>query len=169
MQPTNTPELNQVAAMPEYERIATDISNAQLRVVSATFHRSVAYTNLMLAGGYAGFFGLWQLTKEFIAKDQALWAALLMLVSIVTFILFEVIKMIIISLAVQRHAVRLRSPDASRDPQLLLQKLNEFEQIQQLSSVRFMRCWAATVVVALRSALGGVCVLGHAFVSGLLT
>jgi hypothetical protein len=168
VQPANTQEFLQAAAKSEQEHIATEISNAQIKVVSATFDRSVAYTNLMLVGGYAGFFGLWQLTKQFLSKQQALWAALLVLVSLVSFILFEVIKMIVISRSVHQQAAILRSPETRRDPQLLIQRLNEFEQIQQLSSARFMRIWAATVAVALGSALVGAGVLGYAFVCGLL-
>jgi len=152
----------------EQARVAAEISDTQIKVITATFDKSVAYTNLMLVGGYAGFFGLWQLTKEYLSKPQALWAALLVLISLVSFILFEVIKMVHISRAIQKQAGILNSPATRSDPQLLIKQLNELQAIQERGSIRFMIFWAVTVAVALSTALGGAGVLCFAFIGGLL-
>ena len=53
-------------------REAAVFADAQLKIVTAYFEKSIAYTNFMLFGGYAGFFGLWQFTKEFLSKQQVL-------------------------------------------------------------------------------------------------
>ena len=169
MQPQNNlQEMLQAAAKREQARIATEISDTQIKVVTAIFDKAVAYTNLMMVGGYAGFFGLWQLTKDFLSKPQALWAALLMLISLVSFILFEVIKMVFISWSTQKLALVLNSPANRNDPQLMIKQLNELQAIPERISTRFMVFWAITVVIALGTALGGAGVLGFAFISGLL-
>jgi hypothetical protein len=169
VQPQNNfQEMLRDAAKQEQARVAAAISDTQIKVVTATFDKSVAYTNLMLVGGYAGFFGLWQLTKDYISKPQALWAALLVLISLVSFIIFEVIKMIFITRSIQKQARILNSPTTRSDPQLLIKQLNELQAIQERGSMRFMVCWAIAVAVALSTALAGAGILCFAFISGLL-
>ncbi|WP_157071790.1 hypothetical protein [Steroidobacter denitrificans] len=42
------------------------------------------YTAVIIFGGYAGFFAIWQMTKEYLSKDQALWSALLIMLSLLS-------------------------------------------------------------------------------------
>lgn len=98
-------EIVAAAAKKERERVATEIIEAQTKVVTASCNSAAAYTNLIMLGGYAGYFGLWQLTREHLSKTQALWVALLILISLLTFIAFEVIK---IFLSRERYSRRPR-------------------------------------------------------------
>lgn len=107
----NMQQLIEAAAKREQERVASELADAQLRVVTATFSQGAAYTNLITLGAYAGFFGLWQLTEKYISKPPALWAALLMLVSLAIFILFEVYKMSLVSRQSYEKAKLLNSPE----------------------------------------------------------
>lgn len=113
--PLNIHEAVQESINRDQALIAAEISDTQLKIVTATFEKSTAYTNLMLLRGYAGFFGLWQLAKKFLSKQQVvLWATLLVLISLGSFIVFEVAKMIVITNLIQKNAaffaLRRRDP-----------------------------------------------------------
>ncbi len=86
-------EMMRRAAEKEQREIGEKIVETQIKIVTASCDKAVAYTNVIVVAGYAGFFGLWTLTKAYLSKCQALWAALFMLVSAATFVFFEVYKM----------------------------------------------------------------------------
>jgi uncharacterized membrane protein (DUF2068 family) len=124
--PENTPDLNdpiRLAAQQQQEKAVNDIVETQIKIVSATFDKAVAYTNVIVIGGYAAFFGLWSLTKQYMTAMQARWAALLMLLSASTFVFFEVYKMIVTTKALHDRAKLLEDPYAKVNPRVLLGKL----------------------------------------------
>ncbi len=71
-----------------------EILDSQIKLASAIYDKSMAYTNLIIMAGYAGFFGLWSVTKDDLTSKQVLWSALFMVISLSSFIFFEVAKMI---------------------------------------------------------------------------
>jgi len=118
----------------------------------------------MLLGGYAGFFGLWRLAKEFLSKRQVvLWAALLVLISLVSFIVFD-----------RHHKLNpeksrfFRSPKARSNQAELLKHLNQMVSDEESGSRRFMCFWETTTAVVLGTALAAAIILGWAFVVLLL-
>lgn len=167
MDPHKLQQLVQQAGEREQERQATEIADAQLKVVTATFDKAAAYSNLMLLGGYAGFFGLWQLTKDYLSKSQALWSALLVLSSLAAFVIFEVVKMVVTHKGVMAQAAVLRSEAGRKNPQVLIENLNRLSAVQDRSSKRFMVFWAITVGFTVLTGFLGAGVLAYAFVVGL--
>lgn len=71
---------------------AEQIIEAQIKILSVSYDKSIAYTNLITVAGYASFFGLWQITKDNLSSNYSIWAALLIAISAATFVLFEVTK-----------------------------------------------------------------------------
>jgi hypothetical protein len=168
VQHSNLQEALQAAAKREEERVAAEILDTQIKIVTATFNQAAAYTNLILLGGYAGFFGLWQLTKDYLSRDQALWSALLVLISLLFFILFEVIKMVLITKVTLKKARVLQSPGAMSTPTRALASLKDLESSFEHSMGPFMRFWGATVFICLVTAITAAGILAYAFVSGLV-
>lgn len=158
----------QAAAKREEERVASEILDAQIKIVTAAYNQATAYTNLILLGGYAGFFGLWQLTKEYLSREQALWSALLVLVSLLFFILFEVVKMVVSTKATLGKARVLQSPEMLSTPTRALAALKEVESSIEHALGPFMRYWGVTVFVCLVTALVAAGILAYAFISGLI-
>lgn len=152
----------------EQARTAQEVVDAQVKIITATFDKAVAYTNIMIAAGYAGYFGLWQFTKDLLSRQQALWSALLVLVSLVSFILFEVAQMIVITRSVQRKIQLSQQPDMTGNPEGILQRLHNVESAQQGTTSTIMRFWMPSVLVSIGTALIGAGILAWAFVSGLL-
>ena len=165
--PKDLGDLLRRAVEEDQRRIADKLAEAQSKLLTTSYDRAAVYTTVIIFGGYAGFFALWQLSQEYLSKEQALWSALLILVSMLSFILFEVLKMILVTKAVFSKAKALRDPSVRRDPTTLLRTLEEMEQAQSLGLGPFMVVWAITVAVALGGALGGAGVLGYAFIRGL--
>ena len=167
MQPSNLQEVIQHIAKQEQEKQAQQIADAQEKLLTAAYDKSSAYTTVIVFGGYAGIFGIWQLAKDYLSKDQTLWAALLLLVSLAAFVLFEVVKMILVTRQVTSKLSVLRDPAVSRNPQMLLKALGEIERAQQGSLKGFLVYWGITTAIAVSGAIGSASILGYAFISGL--
>lgn len=165
--PKDLADLLKRAVEEDQKRAADKIAEAQQKLLTTSYDKAAAYTTVIIFGGYAGFFTLWQLSKEHLSKEQALWSALLILISMLAFVLFEVIKMILVTRSVIRQARTLRDPAVRRDPVTLLKALEGMEQAHSSGLGPFLVVWAITVAVALGGALAGAAVLGYAFISGL--
>ncbi len=85
------------------------ILQQQKEILAHVYQKAAAYTNLVMIGGYAAAFGIWQLTKEFIGAEQSMIVGLLIIASIVLFAGFEVYKMI-------SHAVFFRKLNRMNHP-----------------------------------------------------
>jgi hypothetical protein len=167
MPPSNLSELLQAAAMQEQERIASQIAEANEKLLSLAYDKAATYTTIIIFGGYAGLFGIWQLTKEYLSKDQALWSALLIMISLLAFVLFEVFKMIFTTRAFMSKAKVLNQPLVRNNPQRLIAALQDLENVQKAQLGNFMVVWAVAVTVCLAGALVATGILAFAFICGL--
>ncbi|AMN47949.1 hypothetical protein ACG33_12740 [Steroidobacter denitrificans] len=68
----------------EQNRVAREIADTQERITASAYDYATVYTAVIIFGGYAGFFAIWQMTKEYLSKDQALWSALLIMLSLLS-------------------------------------------------------------------------------------
>lgn len=166
-----TPDLSRLAetlAQQERDRISREIVETQIKIVSALYDKAVAYTNVIILGGYASFFGLWSLTKPYLPPALARLAALLMLLSVLTFVLFEVFKMVVTTRSLHRQSLILSDPEGINDPSILLRRLQEFSQAERKTSIRFVKVWVANVAIAVSTGLTAAGILLYCFVSGLI-
>lgn len=79
--------------------------------LGASYNQAGAYSNVIVGAGYAGFFAIWALTKDRISTRLMAWAALLIAISIVFFVLFEIIKMVYWNIDLHKQAKALSRPD----------------------------------------------------------
>jgi hypothetical protein len=63
-------------------------------MIAYIYSSASTYSNLIMLGGYAGVFALWQLTKNHLSKQATLITAFLMSISILLFVGYEIYKMI---------------------------------------------------------------------------
>lgn len=66
----------------------------QKEILSHVYQKASGYTNLVMLGGYASAFGIWQLTKNYLSKEQFLIVGAMIIISIILFAGFEVYKMV---------------------------------------------------------------------------
>ncbi len=164
----NFTEMLQQMQRTQQKRQAEEQVEAQIKMLTVIFDRSTAYTNLLLVGAYAGFFGLWQLTREYLSKPQALWSALLVVVSLAFFVIFEVTKMVFIQRDISTKAKALSLPECRSNPQVLTQRMNEVATAHERIGFHFMRFWVLTMFVTVGAGLAGAGVLVWSFVAGLM-
>lgn len=167
MQPDELFKALQEANEREQKRLAEAAIETQIKVMSAVFDKSAAYTNLMILAAYAGFFGLWQLTKDYLTKQFALWSALLMLASVVMFVLFEVIKMVVIQHNIMDRVKALKSPEVQRDPRALEKAFAELGRVHERVLLHFMRFWVVALIFVIITGMSAASLLAYAFVAGL--
>ncbi len=130
----------------------------QKEFLENAYNRAMAYTNLIMIGGYAGFFALWGLTKEYLSKGQVFWSALLILISIVFFMSFEIYKMI-------HNGIVFQSlQKVIKDPEQFHTQIEIHNKKTTELAVRLGRIWIPVLIVAIGTGLGAYGVLGYAFV-----
>lgn len=74
------------------------------RFVANNFDKAEQYFKAIQLGGYAAFFALWGLTREYLHPIWASTAAVLMIVSVSTFVIWEVYKSALLALILKRNA-----------------------------------------------------------------
>ena len=80
-----------------------------LELQSSMFNRAAAYTNIILVGGYAGAFTIWNFTRSQLTPRATIVVALFLSISLVTFIAFEVFKMIWTAVELKKQVLILRT------------------------------------------------------------
>jgi hypothetical protein len=161
-------QLLQQLPQKEKERVAKEIVDTQIKIVSALYDKGVAYTNLIIIAGYASFFALWSFTKDYLSQRQVLWSAIIMSVSIITFVFFEVIKMVVMSKSLLARSKAMSDPSAENDPNKILANLREYDLQAQKVTIRLGKFWNCVLLLTVLTALIAIAILFYAFVSSLV-
>ena len=134
----------------------------QKELLSSMYSQANAYTNLILGAGYAGFFGVWTFTRDQLNASQVFWSAILVTISLVSFVAFEVYK----NLYISRGLLSLNL--TIQDEQQIAANLLRWREDQRDREITFGRVWASTCWISILSGFGGGLVLLYSFVRGLL-
>lgn len=137
-----------------------------IELQSALFDRAAAYTNLITLGGYAGAFTLWSYTRDQLTSTATILVALLLGISLTTFVFFEVYKMIITSKSMTKH---VRLVTAKYPPSEFLQRLQNLrKEDREAKLTTLMRIWGIVMYVCVGTGLAAVVVLFYNFFAILL-
>ena len=137
-------------AAAEAERVRNTLIDIQTKV----FDRAAAYTSLILFGGYAGAFAIWNFTRDHLTEWAEIWAALLLIISLATFISFEVFKMIILSRRTFKQRALLTK---SLPPDLFFKELQELDHHNDIKMTKLViPIWIGSLSIAVSTALGAV-------------
>ena len=129
----------------QQEATAEKMIDALNKIVAFSYDKAAAYTNVVLVAGYASFFALWSTTKPVLTHWLSLTALLLMTISATVFVLFELYKMIHSGRFFLDHKHLITDQELRKDPKKLQAKLNEFEQLQNLHTLRFTKVWVVVL------------------------
>lgn len=136
---------------------------AIIDIVSVTYDRAVAYSNVMIIAGYAGVFATWHLVEPDLNRTATIWVALLLAISLTTFVAFEVYKMVIISISMKPQLSLL---SASVDDSEFLRQLSEIQRKQKHTAMKLTwRAWYCVLVVAVPTGFAAMLILGYQFIS----
>jgi hypothetical protein len=152
----------------QQKEVGEKIIETQIKIITASYDKAVAYTNVIVVAGYAAFFGLWTLTKPHLSKPQALWAALFMCVSAATFVFFEVYKMAFTAQSLHSKYLTLSERLKGNTAQEVLAELQKLEDEGKKAALRFLPVWRICLLISVVTGLVGVGILAFAFVYALL-
>ena len=151
-------ELNERALHEDQERQRAEI----LKVLAALYDKSAAYTNIIMAAGYAGFLAVWSNMKVYMAASDMRISALCMLTSVVIFVMWEVTKMIFTGGSFRGMQNVLNAP-----PSEFKNKLAAQQQGERVVYVRVMRWWPLVLFLSIVPGLVATCILIYSFVINL--
>lgn len=156
-------QLAERAQREDAERFKKDVVETLIKVQTAAFTSAVAYTNLVIVGGYAAFFTIWSFMRDRLPETAAIWAALLMTISAILFVSFETYKMILNGRMMFALGRIQKVP-----PEKFKEGLAEWERDQQRLVVTHAKVWAVTLILVVATGYSGVGILVFQFVSKLL-
>lgn len=143
------------------------IVETQTKIVTVSYDKAAAYTNIIIVAGYATFFGLWSLTKGYVSKPLALWAALLMSISVVAFVLFEVYKMFWVGRAINEQVLTLGERIKDKSPDVALAEFQKLQAEMNRMVRQQIPIWRITLLIAVPTGFGAIGVLGYSFINSL--
>lgn len=149
------------------EEAAEKAKDRLVDINSRLYDRAAAYTNLILLGGYAGAFTIWNFTRLQLPAKATIASALLLGISLAVFVFFEVFKMTQGAIHFLRVRALLASATSSND---FLLKWRQAEIQSASSNLLQVRMWAACLFICVISALLAIVLLFYnffAFLTGL--
>ena|SRR6185437_340248 len=154
------PLLSEKISSPE-EIAAEKYKNFIVEWQGNLFNKAVAYTNLIVAGGYAGAFALWSYTKTSLSPQATATVGLLLVISLVFFVSFEVFKMVWYTIHTSEYLANLRGTQSAQNLLDGLKKL-EFEESHRNIKIMFP-VWRVTVAITALTALMAMFLLLYNF------
>ncbi|MGO4722995.1 MULTISPECIES: hypothetical protein [unclassified Inquilinus] len=130
----------------------------------AQFNATANYLNIVMAVGYAGFFAIWSLTKQYMCKTEMLLSGTLMAASLILFVLYEVFKVAMGSIT----AVSAYKSADSNDPAKLISYLKNSEENKRKWGVANSWIWFVSFGISIVTAFGAIGIILSAFIRSLL-
>ena len=168
MEHMNTNTNNTTESVDDEKKRIEIFIETQIKILSASYDKAVAYTNLVIVAGYAGLFALWHLTKEHLSRNQVLSAALLLLISIAVFVLFEVYKAYYTGTMLRGYIDIVNDPKNQSSLETMISEIEVYKVRDQRRGLRFVRSWVVVFIVTTLTGLGAAGILLDAFIRSLL-
>lgn len=137
-------------------------TEALTRVIAGAYESSIAYTNLIIVAGYAGYFAVWAQMNELMSRTEMLISALAISLSLVVFVSWEVWKMVVTSSSLHDFSAALKDPDQFESA------ITAAVQAEAARKVRVNRYWRIHLILTIIPALIGGTTLLYSFVRQLL-
>lgn len=122
--------------------------------VGAMFEKANAYLAILQGVGYAGFFAIWDGTREFMSRPQKVWSLGLMGISLVTFICWHVVLNLLLASQQSTIANVARTP-----PEKFKDAVSRFEKQANGLRARLAQKLLLITCIILAPALAGMAVV----------
>lgn len=134
----------------------------QKEVITNSYEHAKQYSNIIILGGYAGLFAIWNFTKDELVKWQVLSVGLCILISLFIYIIFELYGSWLRSTQVNNQMNELRKAEQ-------LQKFpEEYGKAELLRVTKYMKIWPYFFFGAVAFALIAAFILIYSFICGLI-
>jgi hypothetical protein len=150
----------------ELDEHAERVKKLVLDLQSAAYGSARTYTTVVIFGGYAGLFTVWNLSREVMETSTATWVALLASLSLLSFVMFEVYSMISRALQIRSFAALLTK---NLQPDEFLAEHEKLNRHQQFKAFKIeIPLWAVSVTISVITAFAAALILIFVFVCALL-
>jgi len=134
----------------------------QREMITHAYDQSKQYTNIIVLGGYAGLFTIWNFTKDQLIEWQVFIVGLCMLLSFVFYLVFEIYSSWLRTSQVVRQLKDLE------DAEQLGRIPEEYGRSEQKRAKTFIKLWPYFFYPSVGFALISAGLLGYVFIIGLL-
>lgn len=147
----------------EQAESARKIKELLIEVQSAAYGYATTYTTVVIFGAYAALFTVWSHSKEALSESETARVAMLMGISVIAFVGFEVLKMLVTS----REFMRIRALLVNEHPPaVFLEKREALARSQNLFAQRvLLPIWVFTLLVTIITGFGAAFLLFGSFFS----
>ena len=133
--------------------------------LSTQYDASSKYQTVISTVGFAGYFGIWTLSKDILSKNQTSIVAILGIVSLTTFVCWEIYGMVIRS----RGALTLVDlVQKQYTPDEFFRQIEKIKENDADIKSRIIWKWVAVSFISFLSAITGGAILIYAFVRNLV-
>jgi len=147
------------------EEVAAKVKAANIELLSNAFERARAYTNLVILGGYAGAFTIWNFSRPILTNHGLVGVALLLTVSLTTFVFFEVFQMYFLTRIFLKHRAILIASVPGKE---FLRRHERYRAESNAATVRVLLViWSIALSVCVLTALLALGILLEAFFAAL--
>jgi len=141
-----------------YQAELTKRIDFYIKLVSGHYEKAAAYTNIVIGAGYAAAFAIWGFVKQELTQTESIAAATLLLLSLLLFIINEVVNMISNARSMQRFSNVINLDPSQFDAEVInVTRQNQLEQI------RLKRFWQLQLVATILLAVASVSFLLRGF------
>ncbi|MCU7924242.1 MAG: hypothetical protein KZQ88_16255 [Candidatus Thiodiazotropha sp. (ex Dulcina madagascariensis)] len=134
----------------------------QKEVLANSYEHAKQYSTIIILGGYAGLFAIWNFTKADLQKWQVLSVGLCTLLSLFIYIVFELYSAWLCSTQVKNQMKELKEAEQlNRFPE-------EYGKSELARAQKYMAVWPYFFFGAIAFALIAAGILMYSFISGLL-
>ncbi|MGH8428493.1 MAG: hypothetical protein ACRES7_11030 [Gammaproteobacteria bacterium] len=134
----------------------------QREMLISSYEQSKSYANIIIFGGYAGLFAVWNFTRDNLEKWQSLAVGLLAITSITIFVVFELISLWLRSNQIKNLIEQLgQAKELERFPE-------EYNKSEMERAVKFMAVWQYFFFGAVLTGIGAAAILIYSFICNLI-
>jgi hypothetical protein len=133
---------------------------AQKDLLHTSMTTAMQYTNVVMAVGFAAMFTLWAQTKGTLTPASTLWAGILLALSVLLFIVWEISQMVV------RSMLNIRIARAVGDIDRFYEHMRSVGDLQQAITRRYYVPWVAVLAVTIALALGAFVIMLSGMVHG---
>jgi hypothetical protein len=156
--PEEAPSPSGVSAAELKERMDNFVKS-QLQV----FERAQAYSNAMILAGYAGIFGIWSLTKDTLTKNTINVVAILIGISLILYVSWEIYGMILRANSSLRFQKLI-----GKQPAEFFKLASDYEADQRSIGARAAVHWRIAVIPSIVLGYVGALILIYNFAATLI-
>lgn len=146
---------------------AEELIEFHMRITANAFERASAYNSVLILACYASFFGLWQITKEFLDPKWGIAAAVLMAISAASFVIFEVAKTFYTSRQILTLQKTMFGPHKN-DPTKLLEEFTKYDAKARVVNIVLVPFWYVSFSVSVLTGLTALIILVSVLIRALL-